>query len=179
MKTSDLTQSETLGYIDAGIEIHKSDSTLQAGPFEAKHYFSAGYAQDLFNSGSGYIDAFKDEAAISFIGSLKTRILQFVSAALDAENFGESITVNGAIFTVTAEGFGFAIRRADGKLIAATEFPGRECPLKVFLGDDFVVYGQTVLRHALVGERQEQAFLIGNFYPMSLIVAAIGLASRP
>lgn len=178
MKTSDLTQSETLGYIDAGIEIHKSDSALQAGPFEAKHYFAAGYAKELVNAGHRYIDSFKDEAAIGFIGSLKTRISQFVSAALDSENIGQSLTVNGTVFTVAAEAFGFNICRGDGKLIAATELPGRECPLKVFFGDDFVVYGQTVLRHALVGEQQEQAFLIGNFYPMSLIVAAIGLAAR-
>lgn len=167
MKTTDLTHSETMRYIDAGIAHHKSDILGQTTPFEAKHYFAAGYAME------------KTLAGLKSIEGIKADVSLFVLATIEGKNIGQSITVNDIVFTASAKDFGTAIKTADGKLVAEIESHSLDSPLKAHIGDDFVVYGQTMLRHALVGEKQEQAYLIAPFYPLSLIMSAIGLASMP
>jgi len=167
MKTTDLTQSETIRYIDAGIAHHKSDVLGQTMPFEAKHYFAAGYAMEMTLVGLKSIEGIKADVSL------------FVLAAIEGKNIGQSITVNDVVFTTVAKDLGTVIKTADGKLVAEIESPSLDSPLKAHLGDDFVVYGQTMLRHALVGENQEQAYLIAPFYPLSLIMSAISLASMP
>lgn len=167
MKTTDLTQSETLRYIDAGIAHHKSDILAQTTPFEAKHYFAAGYAME------------KTLVGLKSIEGMKSDVSLFVLAAIEGQNVGQSITVNDVVFTVVAKDLGVTVQTADGKLVAEIEFTSLDSPLKAHIGDDFVIYGQTMLRHALIGENQEQAYLIAPFYPLSLIMSAIGLASMP
>lgn len=167
MKTTDLTQSETIRYIDAGIAHHKSDILGQTTPFEAKHYFAAGYALE------------KTLVGLKSIEGMKADVSLFVLAAIEGKNVGETITVNDVVFTVVAKDLGVSIQTGAGKLVAEIDSPTLDSPLKAHLADDFVVYGQTMLRHALVGENQEQAYLIASFYPLSLIMSAIGLASMP
>jgi hypothetical protein len=164
--TKDLSHSETIRYIDAGISVHKSDVLASSTPFDANDYFAAGYAKEMV------------EAGLNKIEHMKAQIGQFVSASIDAESIGQSITVNGVVFTSHMESFNIAIRTGGGKLVALMGYKGLEAPLTVYFGDDFEVYGQTLLRHALVGEEKQRAFLIGTFYPLSLVMAAIGLATR-
>jgi hypothetical protein len=165
MKTTDLTQSETIRYIDAGIAHHKTDVLGQATPFEAKHYFAAGYAMEMTLVGLKSIEGIKADVSL------------FVLAAIEGKNIGQSITVNDVVFTASAQDLGTVIKSADGRIVAEIESPSLDSPMKAHIADDFVVYGQTLLRHALVGENQEQTYLIGVFYPLSLIMSAIGLAS--
>lgn len=165
MKTADLTPSDTICYIDTGIALHKSDIPGQAPPFGAKDYFAAGYATE------------KTLVGLKSIEGIKADVSLFVLAAIEGTNIGQSINVNDVVFTAVAKGLGTVITTSDGKLVAEIEFPSLDSPLKVHLADDFVAYGQNMLRYALVGENQEQAYLIAPFYPLSLIMSAIGLSS--
>lgn len=166
MMMNQLSHAETLHYIDIGISIHKADVVSLATPYEAKHYFAAGYAKVLFDAGLFLVE--NDKAAIS----------KFVSTAINAEGVGQTITVNGVVFATSAEPSGVSIRTASGRLVSLIEAKGLDAPIKAFLTDDFEVYGQTLLRHARMGAKQEQAYLIGSFYPTLLLVAAIGLATQ-
>lgn len=161
-----MTQEETLRLINAGIAIHNADVSVQKTPYSAEDYLATGFLNEKFEQGS-------------MAARPVNIVTQFVECAFNRIEVGSSMFLNGVEFLTKIQGTVLCIYAGpNGKLVAVIESQGLLSPIKVNFGDGFSVNGESKIRHAEVGKERKHAFLLERYHPVSLVVSAIGFASK-
>lgn len=162
-----LTSEETIRFINVGITIHNSDVSVQNTPYNAEDYLAAGYLLEKYQVG------------LEVARSVHNMVTGFVQSAFNREEIGSSMYVNGIEFVTKIQGSTLCIYAGpNGKLIASIDGKGLQSAIKVNFGEGFSAHGEVIIRHADIGKERQQAFLIGKYFPVSLVSAAIGFAAE-
>lgn len=158
---------ETIRYINAGIALHKSDVSMQKTPYNAEDYLAAGYIREKYLEG------------VEVARTVNNMVTGFVQCAFDRKEVGSSMYVNGVEFVTKIQGSTLCIYAGpNGTLIASIDGKGLQSAIKVNFGEGFSAHGEVMIRHADIGKERQQAFLIGKYFPVSLVSAAIGFAAK-
>lgn len=158
---------EAIRYINAGIALHNADVSMQKTPYNAEDYLAAGYIREKYLEG------------VEVARSLNNMVTAFVQCAFDRKEVGSSLFLNGVEFVTKIQGSALCIYAGpNGKLIACLDWKGLQSSIKVNFGDGFSAHGEIIIRHGEVGKDRKHAFLIDEYYPVSLVSAAIGFAAK-